>query len=466
MKRRKSRLIIYMLFAAVIPVMFAGCELVLGNGETPNVTLDLGQIFGGGRSITPPAGIAFTEIVVTVYGQGMTTIQKTVSPGARYLNMYVPAGPDRRFKVEAFFNITNPAVFTRHHLRSYIGRAETSLSPGRIVRLVFNMVAGSTMYLVPDYGNHEVFYSNDLYSFSVGSTTSFNLSTAEFSPIDIEISEKGTIFAANFFADPKSYGISYATKVDDPGAGSIPDTNAVAVIALAMDRNARQDINGDETVDTSILYYTTGTQLFFTVVDSLPPTQSQVMNLEDRITAILGMAVDPWTHLLYMSGVCDGVVSIIVYDPFATSTGPDAVTLFGKIVATQTDSRFRSLFDVTVTDTAVYVLNVDVTGAGAPSVMEFDRDLKFNKSFGSVSWDSGNFVPSTAPGRFYIPIRFVAQENAGLTIIDDSNLSDPFENDYDKIVHINTDLDPSSWTTFPQTQQPDGPAGEDFRFLY
>ena len=56
--------------------------------------------------------------------------------------------------------------------------------------------------------------------------------------------------------------------------------------------------------------------------------------------------------------------------------------------------------------------------------MEFDRGLNFVRGFGSISWDSGNFVPSTAPGKFYIPLRFVAQENSGLTIIDDSSLLD------------------------------------------
>ncbi|MBN2351103.1 MAG: hypothetical protein JXD23_00935 [Spirochaetales bacterium] len=464
MKRRRFRLVLCFFSAATLLFVLAGCEQFLGNGETPNVTLDIGQIFGDGRAIVPPYGIAFTEIVVTVYGEGMTTIRKTVSPGTRYINMYVPAGPARRFKIEAFFNITNPGVFPYHHLRSFIGRAKADLLPGRIVRLVFNMAAGSTMYLVPDYLNGCIFFSNNIDSLNSDTATNLN-ATLPFQPMDIEISDNGTIFAANYTSTPTSTGINYATNTDGLGSGPAL-AGGIQVLALAMDRDAGEDIDQNGSIDTSILYFTTGSALYFKVVDSLPGPSQRMMELGGTINTIWGLAVDPWTHLLYIACVYNKAPAIVIYNPFAKNPDGAGGTLYGETVSYKTDPRFRMLFDVTVTDTAVYVLNGDLSVTGVPSIIEFDRNLNSIRDFGNLSWDGSTIVPSNEPGKFYFPIRFIAQENAGLTILDDSGQTDlSGKTDFDKIIHINENLDSSSWTTFPQPQQDiSGYTNDFFRF--
>ena len=443
-------------------ILLFSCELILGDKEQSNVMLDLGAFFGGNdRAISPPPGIAFTRIEVTVFGPGMTTIRKVLSPGARYVNMSVPAGAERRFKIEAFFTITDPQSFTRTHLRSYIGRARADLRPGRFVGLKFSMAAGATQFLVPDYNSGVIWISEDLTSFDGDEITVLGAGQSIY-PADIEISASGDIYSANYYTGANV--INYAADRYGTGSGTIPTSDRV--FALAMDRNARFDIDRNLETDTSILYFSTPNALFFTVVDGGGYTTPQSMTLENRVSSITGLTVDPWTHLLYMTGTCDGSPSVIVYDPFYRVQGVTGGWVYGRIITARTHADFRSPFDVVVKNTSVFVLNANTTTDPVPSVMEFTTDLDFIRGFGSVSLNGGTLAPSTAPGKFYYPLRFFAHENDGLFIIDDSNLTDPLEEDFDKVIRINQNLDGASWHTYPPAQ-PDqnGNAGEYFGFF-
>jgi hypothetical protein len=444
-------------------VLLLGCEMILGQGETPNVSLDLGQFLFAGRAVAPPAGITFTRIDVTVYSPGMTTITKSVSPGARYLNIYVPAGPDRRFKVEAFFTVTDPQAYQTDHLRSYIGRARADLLPGRYQRLVFNMAAGASIYFVPDYTNGVIYLSDDLQTFSSDWITVLGAGTG-IGPMDVEISARGYIYAANYTAGANV--INYAENRYGTNSGTIPTSDRV--LALAMDRHAGFDIDGNNAVDTSILYYSTASNgLYFTVVDS-GWTEPQPFNLEGRITTIYGLAVDPWTHRLLIAGVADGAPALVSYDPFFSSVDANGGIVHGRIVSVKTDSRFRYVFDVTATDEAIFALNLNLTLDQVPSLFKFDENLNVTAVFGGLSHDATAVVPSTAAGQFYFPIRFIAPENPGLTIIDDSNVMDATgKADYDKLIRINPNLDAGSWQTYPPVQPTaGGTSGESFRFLF
>jgi hypothetical protein len=437
----------------------ASCELIMGTGGDANVMLDLGPLFGGERAIAPPAGIAFTRIVVTVFGPGMATVTKTVSAGSRYLNMSVPAGADRHFKIEAFFNIIDQQNFLPNHLRSYIGRAHIDLRPGKFVGLRFNMAAGASLFMVPDYNAGVILLSEDLTYFNPDDITVLGAGSG-IGPADIDLSANGTIYSANYSAN----AINFAANRYGTGAGTIP--TAGPVFALAMDRNAAFDIDRNLEIDTSVLYYTTTTQLFFTVVDNGGYTSPQILDLAGRMTTITGMAVDPWDHYLYLTGTCDGGPAIVVYDTFYRVQGMTGGWVFGRILSVHTHPALTSPFDVVVKENAVFVLNFNTGTDPLPSVMRFDMDLNYVKGFGSVSRDATGIVPSAAPGKFYYPLRFFALENDGLFIIDDSNRTDPNQQDFDKVVRINTDLDAASWGTYPAVQ-PDanGYAGDPFSFF-
>jgi hypothetical protein len=131
-------------------------------------------------------------------------------------------------------------------------------------------------------------------------------------------------------------------------------------------------------------------------------------------------------------------------------------------------TRFSTLNDVMVKDDGIFVLNQASFGeTSRPAIIKYDRGLNYVGEFGRISTDGKVFVASTAPGDFYWPKRFIAQENDGLYIIDDSNRLDSTAADtFDKIIYINTELDPASWHTFPLTQpDSDGASGEPFRFF-
>jgi hypothetical protein len=137
---------------------------------------------------------------------------------------------------------------------------------------------------------------------------------------------------------------------------------------------------------------------------------------------------------------------IVEYNPFPGG---------GGVVQTipVSNDNYQTLQDVIVKDDAIFVLNaVNETtplnpGKTIPVVLKYDKYLSLINSYGTLSYDPGatsgdRFIESYAAGDFYQPKRFVAQENEGLYIIDDAS-------NFDKIVYIDTDLNPSSWKTFP-----------------
>ncbi|HEQ71510.1 MAG TPA: hypothetical protein ENN69_03395, partial [Spirochaetia bacterium] len=150
--------------AVLISIALLGCDLLMDTGDHANVGIDLSGFFGegSGRAVSFPQGIACTGIKVSVFGPGMQPMNKTVSPGTKYINLYVPAGRDRHFTLEIFFDITDPGLFVFTHVRSFKGRATADLRPGMFTGLKFKLTAGSTTLLIPDYGSSRIWEAEDI----------------------------------------------------------------------------------------------------------------------------------------------------------------------------------------------------------------------------------------------------------------------------------------------------------------
>jgi hypothetical protein len=193
--------IIRLITATVCFFFLVQCELILGNGDSANVGIDLSQFYGGsGRAVSNvPVDIHISEIHISVFGPGMEPIEKIVSAGARFVNMYVPAGEDRCFTLEVFF--TYDVTFTHPHLRSYKGRSIADLRPGRTVGLKFQMVAGASQLLAPDYLGNTVFFSENLGSFNSKSAVGFGYPSTLI-PTDMDLAADGRIFITRNAANP------------------------------------------------------------------------------------------------------------------------------------------------------------------------------------------------------------------------------------------------------------------------
>lgn len=420
------------------------CDLIIGGGErTGNVGIDLSGFYGEGRAIGMPPGITLTGVKVSVFGPGMARIEKTVSAGTRYINMYVPAGQERYFTLEIFFSIYSGNDFPYSHVRTFKGRTIADLRPGYFVGLKFNMAAGATSLLVPDNkqnsGNGIVYQAESITADSFPPT---NFGTGG-RPVfhDLEIASDGRIFSA------ENSNIGYGDNVDHTSLTPIPITSPTA---LAMDRALYYDLNAsiDGVLETNVLYAAYGTSLRYIILDDTnagPMPPSAVRSLIDPgMDTITGMAVDPWTHHLFLVGTIGTQAVLVEYDPLFPSRTPGQPV--GQPIG---HPSFRTLNDVIVKDDGIYVLNqVQPAETDLPIILKFDRNHNYLGGFGTVSsyFHTGQqtwlFEESVAPGKFYGPKRFFARENDGLYIIDDCSA-------FDKVVHISTDLSASSWQTFP-----------------
>jgi hypothetical protein len=447
-------------------VFLTQCELFLGSDENANIGIDLSQLYeGSGRAITNiPPDITISGVRVSVFGPDMQPMQKSIAIGTRFVNMYVPAGQDRHFTLEVFF--TQNRNFLYDHLRSYKGRAIADLRPGMFVGLKFQMVAGATALLVPDFTRGLIFQSDSL---DFSSPAQGNLG-GTITPNDLDIAANGRIFASN------SANIYFANTISGGNAASVTIANPTAI---AMDRVCYIDINGNDrgVIETSLLYMASGSLIYYSILENdqlgtLPtPSSPQPLGALGLGTlTITGMSVDPWTHHIFLVGEAAGrppVQLLVEYDPYYNSGGGNPIQ--GRVVTYKTNADFSFLIspqDVIVKDDGIFVLNqVGNADTQLPIVLKFDRSLNYIGGFGTISSDGSALRPSTAAGKFYHPKRFFAQENDGLYIIDDSSLS-LSNQDCDKLVFINTTLDSASWRTFP-TVQPDqsGGPGESFTFF-
>jgi hypothetical protein len=436
---------------ALLPIILflTQCDLVLGSGEDANVGIDLGAFYGSSsRAITGvPPGISITGFKVSVFGPGMNRIEKTLSVGTRYINMSVPSGKDRFFTVEAFFRDDGTQRFPYLNLRSYKGRAVADLRPGKYVGLPFNMVAGSTQLLAPDRANQCIFWADQISTFT-GNNNGLMGSASAILPYDLDIAADGRVFIANDAVTPSIvYGSDISSRITTPAISGAANTTAIA-----MDRDCRIGMTdrGGPFFATNILYMSNGQSLQLSVLvreDGLVAVSPANMNALPAQYTIQGLAVDPWTHRLFIVG--SEAVGNYSY-PFIMRYNPTVLvgTMHGEIESVYRFTTIGSFYDVIVKDNKVFVLNnVSLDDQTAPILIAFDKDLHYQKGFGTISsYDPGSgrfaFQESVAPGKFYHPKRFIAQENEGLYIIDDSD-------DYDKIVYINENLDTASWRTFP-----------------
>jgi hypothetical protein len=462
----KNRLSIRILQVfALLPLSFVlfQCELILGDSSLVNVGIDLSEFLGNGsRSVSSPYTV--TEIRVSVFGAGMTPIAMVIPPdfAQRTINLYVPAGEDRRFTVELF--IVPDAAHP--HVLSYKGRAIADLRPGRFTGLKIRMEAGATTLVFADNNtggtNTGWIWEGISLSSGVFNQHSFGLGS-RFRPNDLDISSNGRVFVTEEY----NGAIRGADTIDGGNPVGLASANP---LAIAMDRDLNYDIDHNGTIDENVLYYCDSNLLYYAVIDGAP-TSFQFTTNSNQITSVRGMAVDPWTHYLYLVGQTGGSSpseAIMIFDPLYYSPGNPPTR--GQVVKIVTDPlRFKELWDIIVKDDGVFVLN-DVTPSDTaiPILLKYDSNLNYLAGFGtisSVTTPKPAIVPSTAAGKFYRPKRFFAQENDGLYIIDDSNLSDGSNGDYDKLIYINSDLDPASWRTFPASQVSGDPSGESFVFF-
>ncbi|MBN1524508.1 MAG: hypothetical protein JW904_08500 [Spirochaetales bacterium] len=463
---------IFYFFGLVLILTLTSCDFLSNAGDMSQVSIALPGADGSRAIGGFPADITITGYTVTVFGPGMQPVRKQISPGARYVNLYVPAGENRHFTLEAYFTPNNPDTYAHPHLRSFKGRASTDLLPGRIVALRFKMSAGATQLLVPDYSCFDPFlssavihYADTLEDFSLNQVS--NLAAFDiFNPTDLAVSSDGRIFAASD-GDTALY---WADNVAGLNSSAFSTTISVPR-AMAIDHDANADMNGDTELETEILYVIcnvsdTDSVLYafdLAHIEDVGYIPVQFVNVPDLTNiSITGMDVDPWTHHLFMVGRTTGGSPqpvIIEFDPtvFNSGTGTE-----GELIQVLNGdnlppglSTLLDPMDIIVKDYGIFVLNqVAPEDPNLPVLLRFSRNLEFEKGYGRVSsflevdgqW---YYTQTYDPWKFYETKRFINNENRGLYIVDDG--WDNMDNMFEKVVHIDVNIQDLSvsWSQYP-----------------
>ncbi|MBN1524510.1 MAG: hypothetical protein JW904_08510 [Spirochaetales bacterium] len=432
---KKSFQLLNILFFAF---MISSCDFLSTGRDTATVVIPLADGAVSRAVGTFPANTIVTSFTVSVFGPGMEPVSKTVSSGARYMTLYVPAGADRHFTLEV--NFAPQAGFPAQHLRSFKGRAIADLLPGHTVKLRMTMTAGATQLLVPDQSLNRIWISDSLPGFSAGTWN--DMGNTSLAPSGFTIGPDGKVIVSSgailYYADR----ISLSTNL-------FANLGTYTINSLAFDKTRNYLYTTFSIIGASAPI---GYIYRFTDFPNTTTADPYTINFTDNITGISyfirrirGISVDPWTGFLYCAGeMADATTPtvpiqvVFSFDPAGTGTVPDFVT----------DPRFATLRDVIVKDEGIFVLNETSeavpTQYDYPNIFQYDRNLNEKNTYGTISIDSVYpiIAGSVTPGKFYHPKRFFAHENEGLYIIDDSTT-------YEKVVYIGLSLSDSSWDTFP-----------------
>jgi hypothetical protein len=394
---------------AACALLLVQCELFLGNGERYNVKIDLGDSFSAAsRGIGSPP-VAMASYTVTVTAPDLAMIQKTILPGARYINMYVPEGEDRTIRLDANIDPAVIAASGHEHLLSLAGEVTVDLRPGTVVMCKFVMNEGEMKLLIPDYFAGRFFRVSRLSPLP----TDFAASAASIAARDTDYDNTGTIFCVGGAA------VQTIDDINDTAAASITTGLAGSATSVTV-RNPKTGETGWR------IYATDGTNIRWATAGSngsvtKPGTIGTIYSIE------YDNAIED-KDILYVAGSPPGLPAPQIFRYNIT----DNVTTSG------TSARMESPRDILVRSKYVYVTNYPVDPDYYASIEVFDKNtLAFVGSYGTRTTSDDD----RRPGYFYGPQFFVAPSNRKIYIVDDGpNMGPP--NNANRVIGFD---DPSTW---------------------
>lgn len=413
-----------MIFSFFLMVTFVGCDYLSNSDGLSNVRIDLD---GSSRAIGTP-DFTFTSYTVTVTGPDIEKIQKTVAAGARYVNLYIPAGRDRVIRLDAnLFKDPDYPPYDRDHVLSFAGENKVDLFPGTVMKLKFRMEAGECKLLVqsPMDDGRFMQISNMAPAYNEYTTTYTSV-------YDYDMDASGRLFFAN-----GGTNINYRNDISSSG-GEFSAGVASAVIAV-------------DTINERIYTFGVSTEhrFFFVVYDpdagtfSAPSSYIAPANMQYTMRAI-----DYSEGYIYAVGLNDikGQFSLYRYQP-------------GSLTAIEIkNTHMNNPWDILVKGGYIYITNfpkdynndANPDLSANPACIEvFERDtLAYIGAYGTrlpyvVPSEEQPVVPrNNQAGRFYGPHHFIATSNQKIYVIDDGAGTDHGQN---RIIAFDSVFDWSGW---------------------
>jgi len=423
---------LYISFLAVVAVggiiFFTRCELFVGESNYANLGIDL---WGSdenpestSRAISGPTGIGIIAYTVTVTADNMETIQKTVSAGTRYLNMYIPTGKERTVRLDAVIDPDWATANDREHLISFAGERTVDIQPGRFLFLVFTMHEGMMKLLIQDPGNNRVAripYMNP----TDAMWAQANISSVQ----DIAYDGLGRIYyvtgtnevmrADAFVPPPSPY--FYTIPIASLNAVAVDSRNPLSIIVYAA--NSFSGSIGWRNIASGTSGTYTPTPLNLNAIYSL--------RFEDGI--------------LYGTGRDTATSNQVVF----------RYPVGGPATSVTAASANRSWRDVLVKGNRLLVTSYPITPDNVSGIDVYNKNtLAFIGSYGSWT-DTPN---DDRVGYFYGPHHFIAPSNRKIFVIDDGRPAGAGQN---RVISFEK---PGSWEDWKTFHAEDLTAGTEFRF--
>jgi hypothetical protein len=397
------------------------CDLA-SNG-TAMVRIDLGG--AQGKALAPSAVVQYS---LSITGDGMDPIARTFSADTASVSLRVPAGPARKFVLEA---IRDPLDLNfSGAVYSFIGTKVADLAPNRNAYISLPMIPGETKLFVPDTYNNRI-VQLESFSDTVTPWAKMDLNLVSllltgwptspltaFSPSAVDMDAKGRLYIGNYnILGTSAYNrIVRSDNITGTGIIQYPSTSGFdgQVQSLAVDK-----------LNNIIYFYYTDAKAPYSIrfADlSAPPAPSSdypQINLQGEIPSTFlyafGMDVDE-NGLLYMTCVLNPatpVYYILKIDP----SRPQG----SRVLKAYTDPSLVFPFDIVVKGYYLYVTNNG--GADGYKLLKFNRaDLSLVAHAGVNDPVSG---PTFTPGEFFGPERFINKWGKKLIVSDEGTYGPP-----------------------------------------
>ncbi len=403
--------------------LFSQCELFYGPGNA-NVIIDLGA--PGNRAAAPTNIISYT---LTVTAPDMARIVKTVSAGARYLNMYIPVGKERTLRLDANLDPATQPSLGPDFLLSKAGERTVDLLPGRIVMLAFTMGAGETKILIPDTYNTRLVEIPSLHPASVSDWSEYS---------------SGAILDIDFDKDGQLYYVVGPTIFRLPSFSPSPAPTPSSAFSSIFPSSISLDIS----TSPSTAYFNGGASVYSCPLGGSTPT---------LITLPSPPNITTLNAVRYSNGVLYGVGEDSMYNAMLFR-----YVIGGAITSVSAPNGNYAWMDLIIKGNRIFVANYPVNPntptdpANSASIDVYDKNtLARIGSYGRLTTMSND----TRPGYFYGPRLFINKTSKKFYVIDDAYASGIGGN---RIVSFD---DPATWSGWETFRGEDLPPNTEFRFF-
>lgn len=423
----------------ILLITVTGCYNPDENSDTAVINFNLGTgSNSSARFSKAPSASDISSFVLTITGEGMSTISVTYGADTTQISLEVPAGNAREIELVCNIDPSSPGA-----VLSYMGNTTENLTAGETVNVALSMMLYETKIIFPNPNDFQgASYRRIIQLDSINDSSPIELRIADvnpslnpistFMPWDIDFDFNGRIYIANNDSSTDNDCVIRIDNFTTPNPEKVAENGSLyGILSVAVDR-----------INNLLYYSSTNNTLQVTDLSSasFPDIGTSIdissISLNPYIIAI---AVDN-DGMLYLADAGDiGVDTDDQFVKFNPYTSNVIRTYTNNInFRQQSGGSTNNLSDIMFFDNIVYLLNFN--GSNNYLVMQFNTDLQLTSGYGvKVS----SYVTDTTQNHYYGPHFFAARRRDKYYIMDEMG-SNSYGTEFNKLVSMD-DISGTNW---------------------